>query len=213
MIALEQDVKEQLGAAAEWRLLSLLFSRPREGWYREVSSLAEEVGVEGLREAARAAQGATEGAYHALLGPGGRASAREAASAGFGDLGRILADLAARYDAFGFTPRQEEADDHLAVECDFVSYLHLKEAYALSGGNPGAAEVTREARALFLSEHAAVAGRRLAERLPVGSPAYLEAAAAVLAERLPELPPVPEGAFDPDPMQDGCPAACGPGQE
>ena len=55
MIALGQDVKEQLGAAAEWRLLSLLFSRPREGWYGEVSSLAEEVGVEGLREAARAA--------------------------------------------------------------------------------------------------------------------------------------------------------------
>ena len=213
MIAIGPGIREQLGAAAEWRLLSLLLSRPREGWYREVSSLAEEVGAEALRAAARSAEGASEGAFHALLGSGSRASPREAAYSGFHDPGRILADLAARYGAFGFTSRQEEADDHLAVECDFVSYLHLKEAYALSRGQEEEAAVTREARVRFLSEHAAVAGRRLVERLPEGSPAYLQAAAAVLAERLPDIPPAPQGAPDEDPLQDGCPAACGPDPE
>ncbi|OFX24969.1 MAG: hypothetical protein A2V77_24140 [Anaeromyxobacter sp. RBG_16_69_14] len=210
MTALGRDVREQLTAAAEWRLLSLLLSRPCAGWHEEVAALSGEVDDPRLREAALAAHCATEGAYHALLGPGGPASLREAAYAGFGDPGRILADLTERYGAFGFTPRAEEADDHLSVECGFVSYLFLKEAYALLRGEEEAAAVTREERTRFLSEHTAVAGRRVAERLPAGAPGYLLAAAALLAARLPAAPPAVEvGTEQQDPLGGGCPATCG----
>ena len=203
------ELREQLSAAAEWRLLSLLLSRPRPGWYEEVSALAREVGDPQLRQAALEARDATEGAYHALLGAGGPASPREAAHAGFGDPGRILSDLTLRYGAFGFSPRAEEADDHLAVECGFVSYLFLKEAYALARGEEEAAAVTREQRARFLAEHAAVAGRGFAGKLPAGSPGYLLATAAALAERLPATPTVPEAGPEQDPLDGGCPGVCG----
>jgi len=206
------DVGAGLSAAVEWRLLALLFSRPRPGWREEVYALAREAGGdEALRAAVAAAREASEGAYHALLGAGGVASPREAAHAGFLDPGRILADLAARYGAFGFAPRAEEPDDHLAVECDFVAYLFLKEAYARARGEEEAAEVTREAREGFLVEHLAVAGHRFAGKLPEGAPAYLVAAAMCLAARLPRSPSG-EG-LDPaeEPPGDGCPMACEPG--
>lgn len=203
------DLAEPLAAAAEWRLLALLLSRPRAGWSEELEALAGEVRGEPLREAVRAARGAWEGPYHALLGAGGPASPREAAHAGFGDPGRVLADLAAAYQAFGFAPRSEEPDDHLAVECDFVAWLFLKEVHAVVSDRAEAAEVTREARARFLAEHAAVAGRRLVEKLPPGAPRYLVLAAAALAARLPERPPAPAGCPAGDPLEGGCPAAGG----
>lgn len=210
MTALPAGAGAALAAAAEWRLLALLLSRPREGWREEVEALAREVGPhEDLRAAAAAARDASEGAYHALLGAGAVASPREAAHAGFLDPGRILADLAACYAAFGFTHGGEEPDDHLAVECDFVAYLHLKEAYALAGGRQEAAELTRDVRGRFLSEHVALAGRRLAARLPEGAPAHLAAAASWLAARLPPAPPG-EPRSPIDPPDDGCPMSCGP---
>jgi nitrate reductase assembly molybdenum cofactor insertion protein NarJ len=202
--ALGEEARALAGAAAEWRLLSLLLSRPRDGWDEEVSAVAAEVGDPALREGARAARGAGEGAYHALLGPGGPASAREAAYAGFTDPGRILADLAARYAAFGFAAA-DEPGDHLAVQCGFVSYLCLKEAFAVARGREGEALVAREERARFLAEHLSAAGRGFASRLPEGAPEHLRAAAAALEARVPEAPvaasPGPE-----DPLQGGCPA-------
>jgi len=206
------DVGSELAAAAAWRLLGLLLSRPRPGWREELTELAREVPDRQLRQAAAAAGQATEGAYHALLGAGGVASPRAAAHAGFQDPGRLLADLAGRYAAFGFAPGAEEPDDHLSVECDFVSYLFLKEAYARAGDRGEAVEVTRQARARFLAEHLAIAGARLAEKLPAGSPPYLALAAAWLAARLPDPPPVPpNGGPEPDcdPLGGGCPAARG----
>lgn len=201
-----------LAAAAEWRLLATLLARPREGWDEEVAKLAGEVRDRALAAAAAAARGATEGPYHALLGPGGAASAREAAHAGFTDPGRLLADLRARYEAFAFLPAAEEPADHLSVECDFLAWLHLKEAYARLRDDAGAAEVTREERRRFLAEHVAVAGRRFVKGLPEGAPAYLRGAAAALAARLPDVAPVPDGP-EPDPLAGGCPlgGGCGDG--
>ncbi len=211
MSALPVDAGAALAAATQWRLLALLLSRPRPGWREEVEALAREVGAdEALRAAASSSRDAREGAYHALLGAGGVASPREAAHAGFLDPGRILADLAACYGAFGFTPRGEEPDDHLAVECDFVAYLFLKEAYALARREEGAAEVTREVRGRFVAEHVAVAGRRFAAKLPEGAPAYLFAAAECLATRLPAPPRDEARTPDEEPPDDGCPMSCGP---
>jgi hypothetical protein len=197
---------EQLSAAAEWRLLALLLSRPRAGWEGEVAALAGEA-PEDLRAAAARVAGATEGAYHALLGPGGVASPREAAHAGFVDPGRILADLTERYEAFAFRPAAEEPADHLAVECDFVAYLFLKEAYALSRGAEEEVEVAREARARFVEGHVAVAGHGLARKLPPHAPEYLGRAAVALAARLPEVPAASEGP-EVDPLEGGCQPSC-----
>jgi nitrate reductase assembly molybdenum cofactor insertion protein NarJ len=201
------ELRPQLAAAAEWRLLALLLSRPREGWAHQISAMACEV-PDDLRTAAARAALASEGAYHALLGPGGAASPREAAHAGFVDPGRILADLTERYEAFAFRPSSEEPADHLAVECDFVSYLFLKEAYALAGGAAGAAEIARDARARFIEEHVAVAGHGLARKMPPHAPEYLARAALALSARLPEPPPAPTAAGDDDPLEGGCPASC-----
>ncbi len=209
MSARGADVTPELAAAAEWRLLALLLSRPRPGWREELAALAPEVPDRQLRTAAGEAAEASEGAYHALLGAGGKASSRAAAHAGFQDPGRILADLAGRYGAFGFAPGTEEPADHLAVECDFVAFLFLKEAYARVRGQAEAAEVTREARARFLVEHVAIAGAQLAGKLPRDAPPYLARAAGSRAARLPEPPP-PAPACEPgpdcDPLGGGCPA-------
>ena len=206
------ELRAIFDGAAAWRLLGLLSSRPRPGWLEEVRALAAEVDDPELRRAAEAAGEASEGAYHALLGAGGIASPREAAHLGFGDPGRLLADLSARYAAFGFAPRAEDPDDHLAVECDFVSYLFLKEAFARSAGSEEAAEVTREARARFVHEHAAVTGRGMIARLPDGAPRYLLLAAAALAARLPEVPEVTGTVPDDDPCGD-CPGSACPRPE
>ncbi len=204
MTAAAGELRDLLARAAEWRLLSVLLSRPCPGWREEVAALAREVDDPVLRQAAAEAGSAGEGAYHALLGAGGPASPREAAHLGFVDPGRVLADLAAWYSAFGFTPRPDEAHDHLAVESDFVSYLYLKEAYAVAAGQPDAAGVTRDARARFLSEHAAKAGKRMPDKLPEGAPPYLAAAARAAAARLPDVPPAAGPAVDDDPLKDGC---------
>lgn len=211
MSALSADAGPLLTAAAEWRMLALLLSCPRPGWREELAAQAVQPGVgEPFRRAAQAARAAGEGDYHALLGAGGVASPRAAAHAGFLDPGRILADLAARYGAFGFTPPGDEPDDHLAVECDFVAWLLLKEAWAASHGQLEAARVTREARARFLAEHVALAGQGVAARLPAGAPEHLRLAAGALAARLPAAPlPVP-GRPEEDPLCEGCPAAAPP---
>lgn len=212
MSAMDVDVGPELAAAAEWRLLGLLLSRPRPGWREELEGLAREVPDPQLRRAAAEAAEASEGAYHALLGAGGVASPRAAAHAGFQDPGRLLADLAGRYAAFGFAPCAEEPDDHLSVECDFVSYLFLKEAYARARGETEAAAVTRQARSRFLTEHLAIAGPRLAQKLPEGAPPHLARAAASLAARLPEAAPAPSGCEpgpECDPLDGGCPAVRG----
>ena len=210
MSEFQVDVRHALGGAAEWRLLAMLLSRPRPGWREEMDALAREAGADGLLgEAVGAAGDAGEGAYHALLGAGGIASPREAAHAGFLDPGRILADLAARYAAFGFSPRSEEPHDHLAVECDFVAYLFLKEAYARARGESEAGDVTREARDRFLADHVAVAGHGFARKLPERSPGYLVGAARCLVARLPEAPSREHRAPDEDPLGDGCQGVCG----
>ncbi len=203
---LPAEAMERLGEAAEWRLLALLFSRPRSGWGVELEALAREVRDPALRESVGLAQGAEEGPYHALLGPGGRASAREVAYCGWSDPGRLLAELASRYEAFGFAPQSEEPSDHLSVEADFVAYLLVKEVHALVCEEKESVEITREARERFLAEHLAVLARGIAGRLREG-PSYLGEAARALARRVEHLPVIEPGlrTAEADPLACGCP--------
>jgi hypothetical protein len=189
-------IEDALRAAADWRLLGLLLERPRPGWVEEVRALSRETRDAALREAAIGAAGATEGEYLALLGPGGLASPREAGYVGMQDPAWVLSALRRFYEAFAFTPRAEDPLDHVAVEVGFVAYLHLKEAFALEGGDGDAAETTRAARAQFVGEHLTRIARPMADRL---GPALGTPLARVVLQLAARVPPPPPGALGPAP--------------
>lgn len=66
-----------------------------------------------------------------------------------------LGDLAGFYLAFGLTldPAEHERADHVSCECEFLSFLYLKEAYALEMGDLSMLEEVRKATRLFLRDH------------------------------------------------------------
>jgi len=175
---------ELLQQAAAWRLLGLLFERPRAGWLEEVEGLCREVLDPEIAAAASAAQGeASEGLYLALLGPGGPVSPREVSYRGMEDPGRLLADIEAFYQAFAFSPQTEEAPDHLSVEAGFLGYLCLKEAYAQVRGNDEEAEVAARASAKFREAHLSTFAWAVAERLQATEVRYLTLAAKAIVYR------------------------------
>jgi nitrate reductase assembly molybdenum cofactor insertion protein NarJ len=177
-------VRELLAEATVWRLLSLLFERPRKGWREDVEALSSVVTDPALGSAAGAAhEEASEGLYLALLGPGGLVSPREVTYRGMEDPGQILADISTFYNAFAFQPETEEAPDHLAVEAGFLGYLCLKEGYALARGNEEEAEVAAKAAARFRESHLTILAWPVAERLEMTGGRYLSLAATVLARR------------------------------
>ena len=117
MSELSADSRALIAEAAEWRLLALLFEYPGEEWRRQLDALASEVPQQELRRAAEGSQQeACEGLHIALFGPGGPVSLREATYQGGVQLGYLMSELSAIYDAFGFQPRTEEALDHLSVD-------------------------------------------------------------------------------------------------
>ena len=178
----EPRLRDLLSQATAWRLLGLLFERPREGWQEELENLCREFPDAEITSAVKAARDeASEGLYFALLGPGGAVSAREVSYRGMEDPGHIMADISAFYDAFAFQPETEEAPDHLAVEAAFLGYLCLKEAYALARGNAEEAEVAANAAACFREAHLSLLGWPVAERLEAIGVRYLSLAATALA--------------------------------
>lgn len=66
-----------------------------------------------------------------------------------------LGDLAGFYLAFGLTlnPAEHERADHVSCEFEFLSFLALKEAYALETGDTSMLEEVRKAARLFLRDH------------------------------------------------------------
>lgn len=171
--------------AAEWRLLGLLFEYPGAGWREEVGALLAEVADPVLRQAGQQARtSGRAGAYLAVLGPGGIVSPREAGHAPLQDPGRILADIAAFYDAFQYRPRAEEPADHVAVQAGFLGYLKLKEAFARARAAADEAEMAAGAAETFQARHLAVMAEPLARRLAeAGSGGYLALAADALWRR------------------------------
>jgi hypothetical protein len=174
-----------LRLAAAWRLNGLLLERPRAGWREEVDALAAEVEDGDLRAAAAAARHGTEGEYLAHLGPGGPVSPREVAYRDREDPARVLADLAACYEAFAYRPRAEDPADHIAVEAGFVGYLLLKELIARDLCESILVSTVSLARERFLHEHVGPFARALAARLE-GAGGHLELAARALAARATE---------------------------
>lgn len=66
-----------------------------------------------------------------------------------------MGDLMGFYRAFGLTVRVDghERCDHISCECEFLSFLALKEAYALEHRDPDMLEASRKATRLFLRDH------------------------------------------------------------
>ncbi len=68
-----------------------------------------------------------------------------------------LADLAGFYRAFGMEIAEEASGrpDHITAECEFMSALCLKEAYAQAQGDQENADICRDAERTFLRDHLA----------------------------------------------------------
>jgi hypothetical protein len=178
------DARELLAEAAVWRLIGVLFQRPAPGWLEEIRGLAREVGDAALAEAAHLAGSAGEGAYLALLGPGGSVSPREVAYRPTVDPGRLLADVRGFYRAFSYAPHTEDPDDHIVNEAGFLGYLRLKEAYAVLEGEDASRSLTRRAAEDFRRTHFEDFALAVAAKVEASdSVPYLTAASAALRRR------------------------------
>jgi nitrate reductase assembly molybdenum cofactor insertion protein NarJ len=171
--------------AAEWRLLSLLFECPRELWKLQISALAQEVADPDLKSAVEhGCQEADEGLFHYAFGPGGPAPVREATYHLSVELGYLMSELQAFYNAFAFRPRTAEAPDHVSVEVGFVAYLKLKKLFALRCGDENAAATASESTQRFVQEHLANIAQPLSDRLQESGITYLAKAASALSRRV-----------------------------
>lgn len=66
-----------------------------------------------------------------------------------------LADINGFYSAFGMElmPGEHERTDHVSIECEFMSVLAVKEAFASAAENQEAYGVVRDAERHFLQDH------------------------------------------------------------
>lgn len=83
-----------------------------------------------------------------------------------------LADIAGFYNAFGMEmdANAHERADHVAVQCEFMSVLALKEAHALETDNTDAQQVVSDAQRSFLTDHAGRWMPAVASRLTKADP-------------------------------------------
>lgn len=204
--ALDAEARARLGEAAEWRLIGLLFERPRAEWWGLVARLAGEIEDPRLRAAGEAAHDASEGVYLDVLGPGAL-SARAVAYVPSVQPGLHLARLAAFYEAFAYRPAGEDPPDHLAVQAGFFAYLRFKQAYALANGDAEHAQVTAEAAESFRAEHLVPCAAGVAHALAQCNIEYLRLLGQAVAARVgpPRTRPRPPGADD---LEEGCGMNC-----
>ena len=180
--------------AAEWRLIELLFACPSKSNLEQIRALAAEVQDEDLRDAARtAADEASEGVYHSIFGPGGPAPGREASYQGTLQLGHLISELKAYYDAFAYTPTSSEPLDHVSVEAGFLGFLRLKQAFAVSRAADEEAEVTARAVEDFLRTHLSHIAEPLSTALDWSGSSYLALVGRALLRR---VGPRPKQMFD-----------------
>ena len=181
--ALDRKQQEMIEDSARWRLISLLFESPVDGWRDMLTALASAVPDADLREAVGAAQvEASEGLYYSLFGPGGPASPREVSYHRGVELGGLMSELTGYYDAFGYSPASGEASDHVAVEAGFVGYLRLKEAYALACQETEHAGTTADAVRHFIEDHLSTIAKPLGIVLDGTGIRYLALAGRALVQ-------------------------------
>ncbi len=83
-----------------------------------------------------------------------------------------LADIAGFYSAFGMEmdANAHERADHVAVQCEFMGVLALKEIYALETANADAQQVVSDAQRSFLADHSGRWMPAVASRLTKADP-------------------------------------------
>ncbi|MGZ7090121.1 MAG: molecular chaperone TorD family protein [Candidatus Angelobacter sp.] len=192
--------------AAEWRLISLLFECPGPQWREQVTALMQEVDDVELQSASQdALEEAGEGLFHYAFGPGGPAPAREATYHQTVQLGYLMSELQAYYNAFAFHPSTAEAPDHVSVEAGFIAYLKMKEAYALASQDEERAATALESAQRFIEDHLTNLAQPLTERLGDSGIGYLAKASAALLRRVgqPRVAPSPLPILQDEPQENG----------
>ena len=221
----ERAVQEQLERASVYRVLGGALARLDAAHLDALAAAAEALAAsiepvvaEPLARLAAAARAADAGAladeYGFLFDRGARCPPYEGA---WGDAPQLagkaalLADLAGFYAAFGLEPGrgQPDLEDHIAAECEFMSALALKEAYALAEDDPDGAEIIRAAQRHFVEDHFGRWAEAFAGALCDGSPLpYYRAVAdlliawvAVEVARVGAMPAAVAGCSGWDPLQ------------
>jgi DMSO reductase family type II enzyme chaperone len=95
-----------------------------------------------------------------------------------------LADLQGFYKAFGLELQHQmrERADHVSIECEFMSIMAAKEAYAEQQGDPEGLATVREASGRFLESHLGGWLPSLARRISEADPEGLYGALAGFVE-------------------------------
>ncbi|MGC8762707.1 MAG: molecular chaperone TorD family protein [Acidobacteriota bacterium] len=192
-VPLSPQARALLQEATAWRLLGLLFEEPGEGWAREAASLAATLpGEEVLcRAAARAREEGSPVLYQSLLGPGGPVTPRETSHRPELLPGPLLAEISAYYDQFAYHPALREPPDHVAMECGFLGYLRLKEAFARESGFEKQVRTVADAFGHFREDHLREMAEPFAASLEPLGVEYLRLASRELLRRTGSKPPRP----------------------
>ncbi|MEO5373479.1 MAG: molecular chaperone TorD family protein [Alphaproteobacteria bacterium] len=159
-----------MALAATFRIVALAFSAPRPGLAAVQRAALFRLAVGDLDASLRrvvtvarmswlgASPGALADDYMRLFMGRASVSLHETA---YGDGRRVngrpveLADIGGYYAAFGVELREANPDlpDHISAECEFISMLLVKEAYALGHGWGVQWRTTRQALGGFLRDH------------------------------------------------------------
>jgi DMSO reductase family type II enzyme chaperone len=232
MSVAERPIQERLERASLYRLLGGALARPRAERLAELAAAAEVLAPAVEAEVAEplvrfaAAARATEAAalgdeYVFLFDRGAEVPPYEGAWGEAPQLAgkaALLADIAGFYAAFGLVPGESQPDveDHIAAECEFMSALALKEAYALAEGDDEGVAITRAAQSRFVDDHLGRWSATFAGALREASPLpYYGALADLLAAwvtaeiaRLGASPRVVLGRSGYDPVQESDAFSC-----
>lgn len=115
--------------------------------------------INALAQAGRAGVETLGASYRALFGHTARGSVApyetEYGNEALFQQPQELGDLMGFYHAFGLTVQsdQHERVDHISCECEFLSFLAMKEAFALENRDPAMLEETVKAQKLFVRDH------------------------------------------------------------
>jgi TorA maturation chaperone TorD len=235
MSAAERPIQERLERASLYRLLGGALARPQAERLAALAAaadalvpLVEPAVAEPLARFAAVARETGAAVigdeYVFLFDRGAKVPPYEAAWEDAPQLAgkaALLADVAGFYAAFGLVPgeAQPDVEDHIAAECEFMSALALKEAYALAERDDEGAAITSAAQSRFVGDHLGRWSGTFAAALREASPLpYYGALADLLGvwvaaeiERLGAAPSVVLGRSGYDPIQEveafSCPMA------
>ena len=232
MSAAERLIQERLERGSLYRLLGGALARPQAERLAELAAAAEALApaiepavaeplarfATAVRETDAAAVGDE---YVFLFDRGAKVPPYEGAWGEAPQLAgkaALLADVAGFYAAFGLVPgeAQPDVEDHIAAECEFMSALALKEAYALAESDDEGATITLAAQSRFVGDHLGRWSGTFADALKDASPLpYYGALADLLSawmkaeiERLGAAPSVVLGRSGYDSIQEADAFSC-----